>query len=284
MKPAGEFVYLNGEILPAERAAISPFDVGLLRGYAVFDLLQTIGGKPYMLDEHLVRFRSSAEQLHLSVPASDDDIAAAIEELLALNAHAEATVRLVLTGGHSPDGMHFDPTRRPSSSSRTSCSTCRRTTTRRARNSSLASIAASSLRRRRRTTSPGCIRIRRSRKPEPWTCCTTPKDIVSEAATASFYIVKDGCVIAPREGVLWGTVGSRVLELAAEHREVIRRDIRIDEAFDADEAFLTSSVRGVVPITRLDERAIGDGRVGPVTRELMELYRLSAERAAGGSH
>ena len=109
MKPAGDYVYLNGEILPAERAAISPFDVGILRGYAVFDLLQTIGGKPFMLAEHLARFRHSARTLGLTVPAPDEEIAEIIGELLSRNRHKEATVRLVLTGGESPDGMHYDP-------------------------------------------------------------------------------------------------------------------------------------------------------------------------------
>lgn len=47
------FVYLNGNIMPADQAAISPFDVGVLRGYAVFDLAQTISGRPFMLTEHL---------------------------------------------------------------------------------------------------------------------------------------------------------------------------------------------------------------------------------------
>ena len=109
MKPAGEYVYLNGSIVPAREAAISPFDAGLLRGYAVFDLLQTIGGAPFMLAEHLERFRSSADLLGLKVPVSDSEIERVVLELLERNGHSEATVRMVLTGGESPDGMHFNP-------------------------------------------------------------------------------------------------------------------------------------------------------------------------------
>ena len=98
---------------------------------------------------------------------------------------------------------------------------------------------------------------------------------ISEAATASFYIVRGGRIFAPKAGVLWGTVGTYVLELAEQYYEVVRAEITLEEAFDADEAFLTSSVRGVVPITQLDDRPVGDGRVGPVTRRLMNLYRES---------
>ena len=99
--------------------------------------------------------------------------------------------------------------------------------------------------------------------------------IISEAATASFYIVKGGRILAPAGGVLWGTVGTHVLDLASQDYEVEYRDVRIEEAFSADEAFLTSSVRGVVPITQLDDRPVGEGDVGPVTRHLMALYKAS---------
>lgn len=280
MKPAGEYVYLNGEILPAERAALSPFDLGLLRGYAVFDLLQTIGGKPYMLAEHLHRFRTSAETLHLAVPASDEEITEAISELLARNRHEEATVRLVLTGGYSPDGMHYDPD-----------------------TPTFFILTHELFRVPEQYYETGAKLLTREHHREFPEAKTTnyitwvhshpsieeagaldvlyyADGIISEAATASFYVVHDGRVHAPREGVLWGTVGTRVLELAEQHYPVVYRDIGIDEAFKADEAFLTSSVRGIVPITQLDDQPIGEGAVGPVTRHLMALYSESMRSAA----
>jgi branched-subunit amino acid aminotransferase/4-amino-4-deoxychorismate lyase len=97
--------------------------------------------------------------------------------------------------------------------------------------------------------------------------------VISEAATASFYIVRDSKIFAPEKGVLWGTIGSLVLQLAEGHFEVVYGEVGLEDALGADEAFLTSSVRGVVPIVRLDERLIGDGAPGPVTRKLMSLYR-----------
>lgn len=272
MPATGEFIYLNGEILSAAKAAISPFDVGILRGYGVFDLLQTIGQNPYMLAEHLARFRHSAKTLHLALPASDEEITTAILELLARNGHEEATVRLVLTGGYSADGMHFDPD----------------TPTFFIITHELFDVPAD-------VYEKGAKLITRDYRREFPEAKTTnyiawlhshPRideagaldvlyysgGVISEAATASFYVVKDERIFAPKEGVLWGTVGTRVLELAAEHYEVVFGDIALEEAFAADEAFLTSSVRGVVPITRLDDSPVGDGSVGPVTRRLMSLY------------
>ena len=103
------YAYLNGHIVPEQQATISPLDIGLLRGYAVFDLLRTVGGRPFLLADHLRRFHESARHLGLTVPATDLELTDAIGELLARNDHHEATVRLVLTGGVSPDGMGFDP-------------------------------------------------------------------------------------------------------------------------------------------------------------------------------
>jgi branched-chain amino acid aminotransferase len=67
-------------------------------------------------------------------------------------------------------------------------------------------------------------------------------------------------------------VGALVLELAAENHEVLLGAVTLEEAFGADEAFLTSTTRGVLPIVQLDGRPIGDGAVGPVTRELMAAW------------
>lgn len=268
-----QFVYLNGEIVPAEKAAISPFDIGLLRGYAVFDLLQTVRDVPFMVAEHLERFRASAAQLGLEVPATDGEIASAIDKLLALNGHTEATVRMVLTGGISPDGMHYEPST-PTffmlthemfdvpASFYESGATLLTHEHRREMPEAKTTNYLTWLKHHPRIDEAGALDV-----------LYHSGGVISEAATASFYVVRDSKILAPEKGVLWGTIGSLVLELAEGHFEVVYGEVSLEEALGADEAFLTSSVRGVVPIVRLDEREIGDGTPGPVTRELMRLYR-----------
>lgn len=276
MTTHGAFAYLNGSILPAHEAAISPFDVGLLRGYAVFDLLQTIGGRPFMLDEHLQRLRSSADLIGLRVPLSDDEIAGVIDELLKRNGHTEATVRLVLTGGYSPDGMHYNPS----------------TPTFLIVTHEMFSVPAHFYERGAKLLA---VEHRREVPEAKTTNYLTwlrnhPRieaegaldllyhdgEIISEAATASFYVVRDGVILAPDSGVLWGTVGDYVLELARGTHRVEFRQVTLAETLAADECFLTSSVRGVVPITRIDDHEIGDGEPGPVSRDLMARFNASA--------
>jgi branched-subunit amino acid aminotransferase/4-amino-4-deoxychorismate lyase len=270
---ANQHIYLNGEILPAEKAAISPFDIGLLRGYAVFDLLQTVDGAPFMLTEHLSRFRASAAHLDLEVPATDEAITSAITELLALNDHGEATVRMVLTGGVSPDGMHYDPST-PTffmithpmfamppefySEGATILTQEHRREIPEAKTTNYLTW----LKNHPRIDEAGAVDV-----------LYHFNGVISEAATASFYVVRDSRIFAPDKGVLWGTIGSLVLELAEGHFELVYTEITLDEVLTADEAFLTSSVRGIVPIVRIDTNVVGEGSPGPVTRTLMRMYQ-----------
>ncbi len=272
-------MYLNGKILPAERAAISPFDVGLLRGFGVFDLLQTIDGRPVMLRPHLERFRASAALIGLDVPVSDDELSAAIDELLARNGHAEATVRLVLTGGVSPDGMSFD---------------------RNAPTLLILTHEMFAVPERYYTEGAKLVTLEHRREiPEAkttnyvtWLRMHDAIDaagaidvlyhdggLISEAATASFYIVREGRIHAPDSGVLPGTVGTLVLERARARYEVVFGPITLADALAADEAFITSSVREVVPIVRIDDRVIGGGVVGPVVTQLMRICREAMREA-----
>lgn len=269
-------IYLNGRIVPEDEAHISPLDIGLLRGYAVFDLLRTVGGRPFLLPEHLRRLRASAARLELVVPVTDAEIELAIDELLARNGHAEATVRLVLTGGVSPDGMGFDsatptffilthdlhePTPEVYSQGVKLVTQEHRRELPEAKTTNYLTM----LRHRARADAEGGFDL-----------LYHSDGVVSEAASASVYFVRDGRILAPADGVLWGTVGTFVLGLAEDTYEVTYADVSLDDALTADEVFLTSTTRGVVPIVEIDTNRIGDGMPGPVTRDLMARFRAAA--------
>ncbi len=277
---AGRYVFLDGRVLPADEARISPFDVGLLRGYAVFDLLQTLDGRPVLVREHIERFRRSASLLGLEVPVSDEALASAIRELLALNGHREATVRMVLTGGPAPTGMSFDP-----AAPTLLIVTHEMFAVPERFYTEGAALITCEYRRElpeAKTTNYLTWLLMQARIEESGAIDVLYHDrgLVSEAATASFYLVRDGRILAPDTGVLHGTVGSLVLERASLSRDVEYGPISLEDAFAADEAFITSSVREVVPIVRIDDRAIGDGRVGAVVTELMGVCRRALREMA----
>jgi len=267
-----QYVYLNGEILAAQDAAVSPFDIGLLRGYAVFDLLRTVNGAPFLLAEHLGRLRASAAQLDLTVPVSDEAIGLVIAELLERNGHEEATVRLVLTGGVSPDGMTFDastPTftiltadlHEPPAALYETGGKLITLEHRREMPEAKTTGYLTMIKHRARADAEGAMDL-----------LYHADGHVSEAASASVYFVRGEKILAPRDRVLRGTIGTFVLELAKYHYEIVYGEVSLKDARRADEVFLTSTTRAVVPIVQLDGLPIGTGTPGPVTRDLMERY------------
>ncbi len=267
------YVFLNDRVIPESEAALSLRDIGVLRGYAVFDLLRTVNGRPFLLAEHLERLHASAARLGLRVPVSDERIAHAIDELLARNGHAEATVRLVLTGGVSPDGMGFDPEtptffilthelHEPPASLYQEGGALLVEEHLRELPEAKTTNYLTMLRNRSRIAENGALDLLYHRDGR-----------VFEAASASVYFVHGSTIFAPGADVLHGTVGSLVLEAARGQFEVVRGDVTVEQAFASDEVFLTSTTRGVVPIVRLGEQTVGNGSVGPVTTFLMQVFR-----------
>jgi len=192
--------------------------------------------------------------------------------LLARNGHVEATVRLVLTGGVSPDGMTFDP-QTPTFYILThelheppaSLYECggKLLTERHVREvpSAKTTNYLTMIRNKPKTEAAGAIDL-----------LYHDGDRVFEAASASVYFVHGNTILAPADDVLRGTIGSLVLGLAAPRYDVVFQTVSLADAREADEAFLTSTTRGIVPIVMLDEDPVGDGTVGEVTRDLMGRY------------
>jgi branched-subunit amino acid aminotransferase/4-amino-4-deoxychorismate lyase len=100
----------------------------------------------------------------------------------------------------------------------------------------------------------------------------THDDEVLECATSNFFLVKDNVLITPAEGVLEGITRKIVLELAEGDYKIERRKVAKADLGLADEIFITSSFKDIVPIVKIDDFAIGDGKVGPVTRDLMDKF------------
>src|SRR3990167_9343464 len=98
------FCYFNGKIVPANSALIYPDDLGVLRGYGVFDVMKTVNGKIFLFDEHFKRLSDSADYLGVRLPAGKKEIEEAIKKLISKNKIKQASIRIVLTGGGRADG------------------------------------------------------------------------------------------------------------------------------------------------------------------------------------
>lgn len=271
---AGAQCYFNGEIMPVAQAKVGIYDIGILRGFGIYEALMTYNRKPFRVRDHLARFRRSASALALKIPASDEEIRSAIEELLTHNIPAgrEGVIRFILTGGEAIGGIEYDfetPTFyilvelfNPLDAAyyERGCALgvfehqrqfpeCKTTNY----------IQAVLLQKERRQS--GALEI-----------LYTSKGRVLECATSNFFIVKDGRIITPKEGILEGITRKTAIEVAQKEFPIEERAVSVDEMHAADEAFLTSSFKDVVPVVKVGGRGIGDGQVGAVTKRVMELF------------
>ena len=106
MSAASETIcYFNDAFVPLNEAAISPYDLGFLRGYAVFDMMPVVNGRPFFWERHYERLKRSASALGLAVPVSAPGYKKIIDELIARNTFREMSLRTVLSGGPSRDGF-----------------------------------------------------------------------------------------------------------------------------------------------------------------------------------
>lgn len=268
------FCCLNGKIIPTKDAGVNVYDTGLLRGFGIYEALMTYNRSPFRLDDHLNRFRRSAAELVLKIPAADAEITSVIHELIKRNISEgkEAVIRFILTGGQAIGGIEYE-FERPTFYILVEefnlldalyytrgCSLtlyehqrqfpeCKTTNY----------IQAVLLQNERRQA--GALEI-----------LYTSKGTVLECATSNFFIVKSGVIATAKEGILEGITRRVVIELATPHYRLEERPISVDEMFAADEAFLTSSFKDVVPVVKVGGRGIGDGTVGPVSKRVMELF------------
>jgi branched-chain amino acid aminotransferase len=261
--------YIDGEFMPAESAVIPVDDLALMRGYGVFDYLCTYGGKPLHLKEHVGRLICSAAKIGLDLPWSEADILDIVEETLTRNDLVDANVRILITGGSSSD--FITPEGRPRllvlvtpvvpKPSEWYTQGVKIITFPSSRNIP----GAKSI-----DYIPATMALGKAKKKGAIEALYVATDgQVRECTTSNIFAVKRGVVITPGAEILAGITRKSVIALAKVHHPVEIRDLSLDELLDADEAFITGSGKGLVPVIQIDETVIGDGRPGSVTRALM---------------
>lgn len=268
--------YVNGVYLPASQASLPLNDLGIVRGYGVFDLLRTYGHTPFRLRDHLLRLQHSASGIGISLPWSLDELEQIVLDTYARNAVADASIRIVVTGGPSSNLM--TPQNKPSlvvmvqplapSPVGYYRDGCKAVTTRIERImpsvKSLNYIGA-------------IMAVTEASKVNAVEAIyRDAHDHLTEGTRANFFIFQGDRLITPGEGVLLGITRQVVLEIAPGDFEVVQAPIAYADLATADEAFLTSTTKEVLPIVQVDDIRIGDGKVGPRTQRLMERFSAYA--------
>ena len=271
-------IYINGKYFSKEDAKISVYDHGLLYGDGVFEGMRTYSNKVFRLDEHIDRLYESARAILLTIPMSKQEMIDAVKKTVELSGLSDSYIRLVVTRGSGSLGLDPNRTSDPQVIIIVDLIALY---DRKYYDEGLKIITASTIRNHPAALSPrikslnylnnimakleglqaGCMEA----------IMLNHKGEVAECTGDNIFIVKRGQLLTPSadSGILEGITRNAILELAntlkipARETTLTRHDLLV-----ADECFLTGSAAEVIPVVSIDSRPIGDGKVGPTTKQL----------------
>jgi branched-chain amino acid aminotransferase len=284
-------VNVNGKITDERQAVVSVFDHGFLYGEGVYETLRTYNRKPFLLDRHLRRLHTSAGMIALGVPLTDDQLADRIAET---EEHAARTaprdtewyIRILLTRGVGE--LTYDPAATPAPSV-VMIVKPHVNPPAEVYATGVRVIISSIVRNHPATVNPmiksnnllNCaLAMQEGYKRGAYeVLMRNYKGELVECALSNFFIVKGGVALTPplSGGLLPGITREFMWDVGKAAGIPVSESVMHDaDVYGADEVFLTGTTREVMPIVQVDDRTIGSGVPGPVTKELHAMFRKMA--------
>lgn len=285
---AKAMVSIGGVVTDGDEARVSVFDRGFLYGDSVFEVYRTYGGVPFAESEHLERLARSGARLMIPMPVSIETLSAEVRATLDAAGEGEWYVRVVVTRGSGP--LSYDPS----------------TATAPLRVIIVAPVSVPPAEHYERGIAVSILEASRPTDDERAAGAKASNYLANllavheakqegsqealvlgrngqilEGASSNIFIVKDEVLRTPepQPGILVGITRATVLATAAEAGiRVEEAEVRPEDLYGADEAFLTSSIREVMPVVTADGRTIGSGAPGAVTKRLHEGYLKAVAR------
>ena len=282
-------VMIDGRIVPPEQALVSVFDRGFLYGDSVFESLRTYGGVPFALDEHLARLERSAARVFIALPVSLAVLRSEILSALSSHDSAESYLRVTLTRGIGRSlGLDPELAEQPlrvvlvATLSVPPAELYER------------GMAAITFRAERPSDAPAVadakignyllavLAMRAARAEGAGEALLEDENgYILEGSTSNLFAVFAGRLLTPPEtaAILPGITRAHTLAIAADMGLAIElRTPQKSELLSADEVFISSSIRELVPVVSIDGQRVGPGVPGPITRELLQRFRAAAAR------
>ena len=267
---------LNGQLTEAQQAVLHVTDLALLRGYGIFDYFLVKRGKPLFIEDYLDRFFRSAAYMDLDLPVSREQLHQTILEVVRANDLQEGAIRLLATGGYAEDS--FTPVApnwlvlahpfRPYDEGAFSDGV-----------KLLLHRYQRELPEAKTTNYAIALRMRKQLKEAgAFEALYHDEKHVFESFRSNIFFVFDGpTLVTPSEKILLGVTRKHILEMSRPLMPVEVRPVGLEELRHAREAFLSGSNKGLLPVVQIGDQVIGDGKVGPVTKELMERWEEYVE-------
>lgn len=286
-----EMVNVNGSVCATADAVVPVMDHGFLFGDSIYETLRTYGGRFFRFDAHFDRLRCSAAALQLELPLTREQLVERVGATIEAADEPEAAVRIVVTRGVGP--MDLDPSAcggpnvlvfvRP-----------RPRYPKGAYVDGLSLAVVSRARNSRKSLDPNVksgnylnnvLALVEARSAGAYEgLMLNPAGEVAEGTTSNVFAVAGGRVATPplSAGLLGGITRGVVLEACSRLGvPCSERTLTPEELRSSDEVFITSALKQVMPITRIDGRRVGTGTIGPTTRRLLSAYREAVEAETG---
>jgi len=278
-----DLAWLNGEIGPLEECRVSANDRGFLFADGIYEVIRVYGSRPFLLQEHLLRLARSAEGIRLKLPFPPQRFSKIVCEMIKRAGLAEAEVYLQVTRGVAPRLLSFPhsvtptvllvvkPPRSLPVEERQRGVSLATVPDERWRHCDLKSIALL----------PNALAAEQAHRVGAHEALFVRDGLVTEGASSNFFLVRQGTLITPLADwrILPGVTRAFVLQLAREEGiPTEERDLPASSLSLAQEAFLTSTFREVLPVIRIDGAPVGDSLVGSITAALVTAYQERIER------
>jgi branched-chain amino acid aminotransferase len=277
-------VWINGKLVDKADAKVSVYDHGLLYGDGVFEGIRVYGGKVFKHREHTERLYESAKAIALSIPITPEAMMAAVEETVKANNKVDGYIRLVVTRG--PGTLGLDPRRcdpqvivicddialYPKELYENGLEVVTSSYTRNHPNALNPRIKSlnylNNILAKIEAIRAGCLEA----------IMLNPQGEVAECTGDNIFVVKKGVIKTPppEAGILEGITRGFVMELARAAKLDVREcTLTRHDVYTADEVFLTGTAAEVIAVTKADDRVIGSGKAGPLTRRLRDLFQTA---------
>jgi D-alanine transaminase/branched-chain amino acid aminotransferase len=270
------YAIINGETVSDDKAVLHISDLGLRRGYAVFEFFRVIRGVPLFAEDHLARLARSATLAELELPYSREQLEAFLRQLIEVNHLEDGAVQMVLTGGYSEDIFTVSKpnfimaavaveTLPPDYFSRGVKLITHKHTRELAEAKTTAYLTA--MRLSKHMKAQGAMEI-----------AYYDDERVYEASRSGLGFIKNGMFVTSKENVLESVSMKHFLFLVRQTIPVEERNYSLTELLEADEVFITGAIRGVIPVVMIDSQPIREGTVGRYGLELTKQFNDHVER------
>ena len=276
MKKSKPIYYVNGKYVPKNEAKISVSDLGLLRGYGVFDYIVTYkGGRPFLIKKHLKRLYNSANLIDLKIPYKSTYIEKLIIKTIDKNKNGkEKSIRIIVTGGESENAISVgkkptivisvnDRKKFPESLYKNGAKVITFDFNRESPQAKslnyIQAVKANILAKNKDAIESIYVHKKNNK--------------VFEGTTSNLFLIKNEKIITPDGETLPGITRELVMNICKKLYPTTMGEVKINELFNADELFLSASNKEVLPVVKVDNIVIGNGKPGEITKKIMAKFR-----------